>query len=67
MIFNTAYLDPSATTALITGIASVAVALGAFIVVMVRKMRKKVSDKLGIEDKQSKAAEEAVEFVDDEK
>ena len=65
MVFNSAYLDPSATTALITGIASVAVALGAFIVVMVRKTKKKVSDKLGIENKENKAAEEAIEFVEE--
>ena len=67
MIINTAYLDPSATTALITGIASVAVALGAFAIVMVRKTKKKVSDKLGIENKEDKAAEEAIEFVEETK
>lgn len=65
MVFTQAYLDPSATTALITGVASVAVAVGAFVVVMFRKAKKKVSDKLGIEENKNKEVEE-VEFIEEE-
>ena len=66
-MFQVAYLDPSATTALITGIASVAVAIGAFVVVMVRRAKKKVADKLGIEENQKKEKEGEIEFFDEEK
>lgn len=65
MVFTQAYLDPSATTALITGIASVAVAVGAFVVVMFRKAKNTVSIKLGIEENKNKEVEE-VEFIEEE-
>ena len=65
MVFTQAYLDPSATTALITGIASVAVAVGAFVVVMFRKAKNTVSNKLGIEKNKNKEVEK-VEFIEED-
>lgn len=64
---NQAYLDPSATTAIISAIAGVAVAVGAFVVVGVRKAKKKVSDKLGIEERNKAQDEDDIEFTDDTK
>lgn len=59
------YLDPAAATGLISGIAGVAVALGAFIVVIVRRAKKKVSDKLGLEENRNKEVEEDVVITDE--
>ena len=55
-----AYFDITATTAVISAVAGVAVAVGAVIIVWFRKAKKKVSDKLGIEENQNKEVEEEV-------
>lgn len=63
---NALYLDPAAATGLISGIAGVAVALGAFIVVRVRSAKKKMADKLGIDENKNKEVEEDVKIIDSE-
>lgn len=63
---NALYLDPAAATGLISGIAGVAVALGAFIVVRVRSAKKKMADKLGIDENKNKEVEDDVKIIDSE-
>lgn len=58
-----AYLDPSVATFAIQVIAGVAVAVGAVVGVLWRKAKKKVQDKLGIDENANKEVEEdVVEF-----
>ena len=58
-----AYLDPSVATFAIQVIAGVAVAVGAVAGVLWRKAKKKVQDKLGIDENAKKEVEEdIVEF-----
>lgn len=64
MINNTLYFDITATTAVISAVAGVVVAVGAVVIVWFRKAKKKVSDKLGIEERQTKEVEEAVVRID---
>ncbi len=60
-----AYIDPSVMTYAIQAIAGVVIAVGAVVVVFWRKAKKKVSDKLGIEEKQKKETEDEIEIVED--
>ena len=46
-----AYIDPSVMTYAIQAVAGVAIAVGAVVVVLWRKAKKKVSEKLHIEEK----------------
>ena len=68
MIINpiTAYIDPSAMTSAIQAVAGVAIAVGAVVVVLWRKAKKKVSEKLHIEEKSIKETEEEVQLVEDD-
>ena len=59
-MFQVAYFDITATTAVISAIAGVAVAVGAVLIVWFRKAKKKVNDKLGIEERQKKEVEDEV-------
>lgn len=60
-----AYLDPSVMTYTIQVIAGVVVAVGAVIGVYWRKAKKKVQDKLGIDENAKKEVEEdVVEIVE---
>ena len=52
-----AYIDPSAMTYLIQIIAGVAIAIGAAITIWYRKAKKKVSNKLGIDENKNKEVE----------
>ena len=52
-----AYIDPSVTTFLIQAIVSVAVAIGAGVAVYWRRAKKKVADKLGIDENANKEVE----------
>ncbi|MCR4685157.1 MAG: hypothetical protein K5649_06775 [Lachnospiraceae bacterium] len=52
-----AYIDPSAATYLIQAIAGVVIALGAAIGIYVRRARKKLNDKLGIDENRNKEVE----------
>ena len=68
MIINpiTAYIDPSVMTYAIQAVAGVAIAVGAVFVVLWRKAKKKVSEKLHIEEKSIKETEEEVQLVEDD-
>lgn len=68
MLFTTqtAYLDPSVMTYAIQAIAGIVVAIGAVVIVYWRKAKKKVSDKLGIEERQTKEVEEDIKIIDEE-
>ena len=63
-----AYLDPSVMTYTIQVVAGVVVAVGAVIGVYWRKAKKKVQDKMGIDENAKKIVEDdIVEFTDDGK
>lgn len=62
-----AYLDPTTTTILLQVIVGVVVAAGTVIVVLFRKAKKKVADKLGIDEKQNKEVEEEFVVLDEKK
>lgn len=62
-----AYLDPSVMTYVIQVVAGVVVAFGAVVGIHWRKAKKKVQDKLGIDENAKKEVEEdIVEFSDKE-
>ena len=60
-----AYVDPSVTTYAIQAIVGVVVAVGAVAAIWWRKAKKKVSDKLGIDENAKKTTEGDV-FEDDD-
>ena len=51
------YIDPSVTTYLIQAIAGIVIAVGAGLTIYFRKAKKKVSDKLGIDENKNKEVE----------
>ncbi len=51
------YIDPSVTTYLIQAIAGIVIAVGAGLAIYFRKAKKKVSDKLGIDENKNKEVE----------
>ena len=51
------YIDPSVMTYMIQAIAGIVIAAGAVVAVFVRKAKKKVSDKLGIDEDRNKEVE----------
>lgn len=60
-----AYLDPSVMTYAVQVVAGVLVAVGAVVGIAWRRMKKKVQDKLGIDENAKKEVEdEIVEFTD---
>lgn len=60
IIINTAYLDPSVITIAFSAIAGVAVTIGAAFAVYYHKIKKKVNNKLGIDENAKKEVEEDV-------
>lgn len=63
-----AYIDPSTTTFVIQAVAGVAVAIGAAVAVYWRKAKKKVADKLGIDENANKEVEsDDISFTKGEK
>ena len=52
-----AYIDPSVMTYAIQIVAGVVIAVGAFVGVYFRKVKKKVSNKLGIDENRNKEVE----------
>ena len=58
VIINTAYLDPSVITIAFSAIAGVAVTIGAAVAVYYHRIKKKVNDKLGIDENAKKEVEE---------
>lgn len=51
------YIDPSVTTYLIQAVTGIVVAVGAVVGVYWRKTRKKINDKLGIDENKNKEVE----------
>ena len=64
-MFNVIYIDPSVMTYSIQAIAGVAIAVGAVIAVFWRKAKKKVNDKLGLENNSKKEVEEEIVLVEE--
>ena len=56
-ITGQAYIDPSVTTYMIQAIAGVAVAIGAAVGIYWRKAKKKINNKLGIDENKNKEVE----------
>ena len=57
------YIDPSVTTYLIQAIAGAAIAVGAGLAIYFRSARKKINDKLGIDENRNKEVEsDDIEF-----
>ncbi len=60
---NLLYIDPSVTTYLIQAIAGVAIAVGAGLAIYFRKAKKKMNEKLGIDENKNKEVEsDDIEF-----
>ena len=53
----TLYIDPSVVTYLIHAVAGVVIAVGAAVGIYFRKAKKKVNDKLGIDENKNKEVE----------
>lgn len=60
-----AYIDPSTTTFVIQAVAGVAIAIGAAVVVYWRKAKKKVMNKLGMDENAKKEVEEELQVNKD--
>ena len=54
---NIMYIDPSVMTYAIQAIAGIAIAIGATVGIVYRKAKKKVSNKLGIDENKNKEVE----------
>ena len=52
-----AYIDPSVMTYAIQAIAGIAIAIGAAVGIYFRKIRKKVNEKLGVDENKNKEVE----------
>lgn len=61
-----AYIDPSVATFTVQVIAGAAVAIGAVVGIVWRKAKKKVQDKLGIDENANKEVEEDIQFDDED-
>ena len=60
---NLLYIDPSVTTYLIQAIAGVGIAVGAGLAIYFRKAKKKMNEKLGIDENKNKEVEsDDIEF-----
>lgn len=59
-----AYLDPSVMTYGIQAVAGVAIAVGAAVGIFWRRAKRKVQDKLGIDENAKKEVEGAIEVFD---
>lgn len=66
MMFQMLYIDPSVMTYAIQAVAGVAIAVGAVVVLVFRKAKKKIGEKLNLEDKSAKEVEEEIEMIDEE-
>ncbi|MBP5529241.1 MAG: hypothetical protein J6X80_04240 [Lachnospiraceae bacterium] len=51
------YIDPSVTTYIIQAVAGVVVAVGAFLAIYFRRAKKKMNEKLGIDENKNKEVE----------
>ena len=55
-----AYIDPSVATYAVQAIAGIAVAVGAVAGIMMRKIKRKIQEKLGIDENTNKEVEEDI-------
>ena len=60
------YIDPAATTVIITSISGIVIAVGATAVILWRKAKKKVATVLHIDENANKEVEEDIVINDDE-
>lgn len=60
-----AYIDPSVTSFMIQGIAGIVIAVGAGIAIYWRRAKKKVQNKLGIDENANKEKEADVQIYND--
>ena len=60
-----AYVDPTTTTFIIQAVSGVAIAVGAFLVIHFRRAKKKVAEKLNIDENRNKEVEDDIEEIDD--
>lgn len=60
------YIDPSVMTYAIQAVAGVVIAVGAVAALLWRKAKKKVAEKLNLEEKSIKETEEDIELIEDE-
>lgn len=58
-----AYIDPSVMTYLIQAVAGIVIAIGAVVGIYWRKAKKKINDKLGIDENAKKEVEGDIEVV----
>ena len=61
-----AYIDPSVMTYAIQAVAGVVIAVGTVVTLVWRKTKKKVSEKLNLEERSTKEVEEEVKLVEEE-
>ena len=61
-----AYIDPSVATFALSAISAVLVAVGATVSILWRRTKKKVQDKLGIDENSKKEVEDDIEFEDED-
>lgn len=66
MFINVGYIDPSVMTYAIQAVAGVVIAVGAVVAVAWRRAKKKVVEKLGLEETTKKELEEEICIVEDE-
>ena len=59
------YIDPSVMTYAVQAIAGVVIAVGAVVVVFWRRAKKKVADKLGLEEKSKKEVEDDIQIIEE--
>ena len=52
-----AYIDPSVTSYIIQAVAGIVIAVGAFVGIYFRKIKKKATEKLGIDENRNKEVE----------
>ena len=62
-----AYIDPSVMTYVIQAVAGVVIAIGAAVGIYFRKAKRKVQDKLGIEDTKEQESDEIIVKSDETK
>ena len=60
-----AYIDPSVVTYGVQAIAGIIIAVSAVVVVFWRRAKKKVTDKLGLEEKAKKEVEDEIQVVEE--
>lgn len=65
MSVQLAYIDPSVMTFAIQAIAGAAIAVASVVIVLWRRANKKVSQKLGLEEKSRKEVEEDIVVTED--